>query len=78
MCRPFEGRSGVLEEESLLCQVFYRDISQAGKELNSGIIIYPVASAIDGEIKRMVEQDEQPLVVTAEQTVPMAAPIDVL
>ncbi len=50
----------------------------AGEELNSGIIIYPVASDIDAELRRISGEEEEPLLVTAEQISPEAAALEVI
>ena len=48
-----------------------------GREINSGIIIYPVASDIDSRIIQITEQEEQPLTISADQVSPIAHPIEV-
>jgi hypothetical protein len=51
--------------------------SPAGKEINSGIIIYPVATNIDSKIAEIAELENQPMVVTAKQLEPLAHPLKV-
>ena len=47
-------------------------ISPAGKEINSGMIIFPVAAIIDSKLIEIEEMENQPLVVIAEQIAPLA------
>jgi len=54
------------------------DTLRAGEEINGGMIVYPIASDIDSEIKRIAEEQAQPLVVTAEQISPIESPMNVL
>lgn len=42
----------------------------AGQEISTGLIIYPIAKNIEAELDKIVEQESQPVSVTAEQTLP--------
>ncbi len=48
-----------------------------GQEINVGLIIYPVSENIDAELDRIVEQENQPVAVTAQQVVPANKTLDV-
>jgi hypothetical protein len=50
----------------------------AGKELNSGIIIYPVRANIDSKLIKIADLEEQPLQVIAEQIAPKEMPLKVV
>ena len=54
------------------------DLSQAGKEINSGIIIYPISADIDSKLNEIAELEEQPLLVSAEQIAPKKTPLKVV
>ncbi len=54
------------------------DLSRAGKEINSGIIVYPVATNIDAKLIEIAELEEQPLLVSAEQIAPIISPLKVV
>ncbi|MDW5290145.1 hypothetical protein [Formosa sp. PL04] len=49
-----------------------------GEELNSGIIIYPVAKDIDLKVKEILELESQPLVVKATQITPIKHDLEVV
>jgi hypothetical protein len=51
--------------------------SLAGKEINSGLIIYPVAANINSKLIEIAALENQPLVVTAKQIVPLPKPLKV-
>ena len=42
----------------------------AGQEISTGLIIYPIADNIDAAFDKIVEQESQPVLVTAEQIAP--------
>ncbi len=46
-----------------------------GKEINSGMIIYPVAANIDSKLIEIFALENQPLVVTAQQIAPISKPL---
>lgn len=48
-----------------------------GKEVSVGMIIYPVRKDIDSRIKEIVEQENQPLIVSAKQIAPLEKDLDV-
>jgi hypothetical protein len=48
-----------------------------GKEINSGMIIYPVAANIDSKLIEIAAFENQPLVVTAQQIAPIPKPLKV-
>jgi hypothetical protein len=52
-------------------------ICKKGEELNSGIIIYPIAANIDSRIIEIATQENQPLIVSAQQITPKASKLDV-
>ena len=48
-----------------------------GRELNVGLIIYPASANIESSLARIAAQEEQPLIVTANQVAPTANPLKV-
>lgn len=50
---------------------------QGEKELNAGLIIYPASSNIESYLDRIAAQEEQPLLLSAEQIAPVRSPLKV-
>ncbi|MCP4313343.1 MAG: hypothetical protein GY790_18960 [Bacteroidetes bacterium] len=55
----------------------YSGLCPKGQELNAGLILYPLSADMDSQIDRIVEQEEQPLLVEAKQLAPTATPLKV-
>jgi hypothetical protein len=53
------------------------NLSYAGKEINSGIIIYPIDDNIDVKLNQIADLEEQPMQVNAEQIAPRKEPLKV-
>ena len=73
-----EATSLEVEGSTIKIRLDKKELCPAGEELNAGIIIYPVAADIDSEIQRIAREEEQPLVVFAEQTSPEEAALKVI
>jgi len=72
-----DASSIVISGTTVKVELKKKAASPAGKEINSGIIIYPVASNIDSKITEIAELENQPMVVTAKQLAPLANPLKV-
>lgn len=48
-----------------------------GKEINAGLIVYPVAENIEAALERITEQESQPVSITANQIAPVDEKVDV-
>lgn len=53
-------------------------LSGAGREINSGIIVYPITGDIDSKLIEIAELEEQPLEVDAEQIAPKKSSLEVV
>jgi len=54
------------------------DLWSAGKEINTGIIIYPVDANIESKLTEIEEQENRPVTLTAQQISPTIQNLDVI
>ncbi|WP_396184852.1 hypothetical protein [Flavobacterium sp.] len=72
-----EATSIVISGTTVKVELKKGTVSPAGKEINSGMIIYPVAANIDSKIIEIAELENKPLVITAKQVAPLAKSLKV-